>query len=163
MRFDRAIEACVNALKQGNKILIAGNGGSAAQASHFTGELVGRFKKKDRRPLPAINLCADPGVLTAIGNDFGFQEIFSRQIQAYGEKGDILIVLSTSGRSQNILNALYEAADLGLITIGLSGLPGFLGTNADIEIRSIQKETDKIQEEHLKFIHALCEGIDEAF
>ena len=116
-------DAIAGALKNGHKLLIAGNGGSAADAQHIAAELVGRYKS-ERSPLPAIALTTDTSALTAIGNDYGFARIFERQVQALGQKGDVLLAISTSGRSENILAAIHAAKARGLIVIGFTGASG---------------------------------------
>jgi D-sedoheptulose 7-phosphate isomerase len=142
-------EKIISALKKGNKILVCGNGGSSTLASHFAGELVGKFKK-DRRALNALSL-TDPGIITAIGNDYSFDSVFSRQIEAYGKKGDILITMSTSGKSKNIIEAQNKAKEMG---IEVYALP----TN-----RELQSPTDETQEEHLFLIHKISEEVESAF
>ena len=119
-RINLAAEKCVSSIKSGNKILLAGNGGSAADSQHIAGELVSRFMF-DRPGLPAIALTTDTSILTAIGNDYGYDCVFSRQIQALGVSGDVFIAYSTSGKSPNILKALIDAKSAGLVTIGLTG------------------------------------------
>lgn len=153
---EAAADACVGCLKSGGKVLLAGNGGSAADAQHIAGEFVSRFAF-DRPGLPAMALTTDTSILTAIGNDYGFDLLFARQIQAHGNTGDVFIAYSTSGRSRNILNALTEARNRGLITIGLTGNRG--GAIRDLchyllEVPS--PDTPKIQEGHLVLGHILC-------
>ncbi|MBI5747666.1 MAG: SIS domain-containing protein, partial [Nitrospinae bacterium] len=116
----KAIDVIYDALKSGKKVLLMGNGGSAADAQHIAGELVGRFKK-ERKAIPAISLSTDTSILTAIGNDYGFEKVFERQIEALGEKGDVVIGISTSGNSENVYRAMKLAKEIGLITIGLLG------------------------------------------
>jgi D-sedoheptulose 7-phosphate isomerase len=148
--------ACIKCIKNNGKILIAGNGGSAADAQHIAGEFVSRFAF-DRPGLSAIALTVDTSILTAIGNDYGYEKLFSRQVQAHGNKGDILICYSTSGTSPNILLALKEARAKGLVCIGFTGNRG--GPMRDLcnyllEVPS--KDTPKIQEGHLVLGHILC-------
>jgi D-sedoheptulose 7-phosphate isomerase len=150
-----------NALRQGNKLLACGNGGSAADASHFTTEFVCRFNK-DRRPYPAISLAAHGGDLTAIGNDYNFNDVFARQVEAFGRPGDVLVVFSTSGRSENIRRALLAAAKCGVATISFLGKDG--GTCAglaEVEMLVQSKTTARIQEMHQLLLHTVCELIEE--
>ncbi|MEW5994227.1 MAG: SIS domain-containing protein [Candidatus Zixiibacteriota bacterium] len=146
----------------GGKILIAGNGGSAADASHFAAEMVIRLTgERNRQALPAIALCTDPAVLTAGSNDLGFEHVFSRQVEALGQKGDMLIVISTSGNSQNLINAVRTARDRGLLTMGLLGRGG--GKLAGLVERSLvvpHASVQRIQEEHIFIIHLLVELVE---
>lgn len=147
-------------LKRGNKILICGNGGSAAQSQHFAAELVCRYRK-ERKSLPAIALTTDTSVLTAIGNDYGFDKIFSRQIESLGSVGDVLVVITTSGRSKNILRAIERAKKQKLVVIALIGQGGLaLKKVADTAIIVPAEETARIQEVHDLVIHIWCEFID---
>lgn len=162
LRLETAAKACIDCIKSGNKILLAGNGGSAADAQHIAGELVCRFAF-DRSGLPAIALTTDTSVLTAIGNDYGYEYLFSRQVQAYGQKGDVLIAYSTSGKSPNILTALQEARSRGLICIGLTGnLGGPMGKFCDCLLEVPSSDTPKIQEGHLVLGHILCGMVENA-
>ncbi|CAK0761720.1 Phosphoheptose isomerase [Gammaproteobacteria bacterium] len=150
-----------SALHNGNKILLAGNGGSAADAQHIAGELVNRFNY-DRPGLRAFALTVDTSVLTAIGNDYGYEKIFVRQLRAVGVKGDIFWAYSTSGRSPNILLAMEAARELGLFVIGFTGLHGWERSGlCDISIEIPSTETPKIQEGHLLLGHIIC-GLVEA-
>jgi len=144
----------------GNKLLVCGNGGSAADASHFATELVVRFTK-DRRALPAICLASDSGILTAAGNDYGFDNIFARQVAAFGQSGDVLICLTTSGNSKNVVLALQEAKARKLKTIAFLGRDGgsTIGI-ADIDLLVKDNSTARIQEGHQLLIHVLCEIIE---
>jgi len=154
-------EICVNTYRVGGKMLIAGNGGSAADAQHFAGELVSRFYF-DRPAIAAIALTTDSSVLTAIGNDYGFEKVFSRQIEALGKKGDVFIAISTSGNSLNILRALEQARLQGLTTIGLTGRSGgSMKPLCDVCICVPSDSTPRIQECHLVLEHALCACIEE--
>ena len=147
---------CVSALRQGGKILLAGNGGSAADAQHIAGEFVSRFAF-DRPGLPAIALTTDTSILTAIGNDYGYEKLFCRQIQALGNKNDIFIGYSTSGKSPNILYAFEEARKRGLVNIGLTGSRvGAMDNLCDFLIKIPSIDTPKIQEGHLVVGHILC-------
>ncbi len=151
--------ACIQA---GGKILIFGNGGSAADAQHFAGEIVGRFLR-ERGPLAAIALTADTSVLTAIGNDYGFEEIFSRQVQGLGKPGDVAFGISTSGNSSNVLKALQVARDGGMKTIALTGpLPNRAAETADQVLCVDSKQTPIIQQIHITFIHLLCLLVEKA-
>ena len=146
--------------RTGNKLLMCGNGGSAADASHFATELVVRFTK-DRRALPAICLASDSGILTAAGNDYGFDKIFGRQVAAFGQTGDVLICFTTSGNSKNVLRALEEAKARKLKTIAFLGRDGgsTIGM-ADIDLLVKNDSTARIQEAHQLLIHVLCEMIE---
>lgn len=147
-------------LKSGGKLLLCGNGGSAADASHIATEFTCRFQG-DRRPYPAISLTADGGLLTAIGNDYVFQEIFARQVRALGRPGDVLIGLSTSGKSRNVLSAIEEGKRIGMKTIVLLGKGGgFTKGAADIEIQVPGAVTARIQEAHKFLLHAVCELVE---
>jgi D-sedoheptulose 7-phosphate isomerase len=149
------------ALKAGGKVLVFGNGGSAADAQHLAGELVGRYLV-DRRALPAIALVTDPSILTAVGNDLGFEEIFRRQVQAHGRPGDVAIGISTSGRSKNVLAALQWAKAHGLVTVGLTGGGGgALAGLVDHLIDVPSSETPRIQEVHGMVVHLLCQIVEE--
>jgi len=151
------IEQC---LRAGNKLLVCGNGGSAADAAHFATELVVRFAK-DRRSYPAICLASDGGLLTAAANDYGFDEIFSRQVTAFGRRGDVLICLTTSGRSKNVVRALEEAKARKLKTIAFLGRDGgsTIGM-ADIDLLVRSDSTARIQEAHQLVLHVLCEVVE---
>lgn len=145
---------------KGGKILIFGNGGSAADAQHLAGELVNRFKM-ERSPLPAIALTTDTSVLTAIANDYDFSQVFVKQIQALGKRGDIALAISTSGRSPNIISALKVAKELGLYTVGLSGgSGGEMPPYCDYLILVPSTETPRIQEGHLLFLHLFSELLE---
>lgn len=152
----QAAEACIRSLKQGGKALFAGNGGSAADAQHMAGEFVSRFAF-DRPGLPAIALTTDTSILTAIGNDYGYEQLFARQVQALGQRGDLLIGYSTSGKSPNILLALQEARARGLVTIGMTGNRGGpMRESCDHFMEVPSADTPKIQEGHLVLGHILC-------
>ena len=153
----------VRALQQGGKVLTAGNGGSAAEALHMAEELVGRFKA-NRPPLAAVALVADPTALTCIGNDFGFDAIFSRQVEALGRPGDVLVLFSTSGRAANLRPALAAARDQGLKTVCLLGRDGGeLAGQATHEIIVRHQDTARIQEAHQVLLHVLLEIVDSVF
>ena len=156
----RATDLIEQCLRAGNKLLVCGNGGSATDASHFATELVVRFAK-DRRALPAISLSSDNGILTATGNDYGFNEIFARQVAALGAPGDVLICLTTSGKSKNVLRALEEAKARKLKTIAFLGRDGgpTLGI-ADVDLLIKSESTARVQEAHHLLLHVLCEIIE---
>lgn len=153
--------ACVSSIRRGGKVLLAGNGGSAADAQHIAGELVSRFAF-DRPGLPAVALTTDTSILTAIGNDYGYEKLFARQVQAQGKSGDVLIAYSTSGRSANILNALDEARRIGIVTIGMTGNRGGpIGNLCDYLLAVPSADTPKIQEGHLILGHIICGLIED--
>lgn len=158
-----AVSCCVNSLKSGGKLMFAGNGGSAAEAQHFSAEMVGRFLK-ERKPLPSIALSTDTSALTAIGNDYGYDQVFSRQVEALGHRGDVLIVLSTSGRSNNILAAMRAAKAREIATIAFTGLePREMGSLADVVLNVPATHTPQIQEGHLILGHLLCGLVETQF
>ena len=142
-------------LREGGKLLIAGNGGSAADAQHVAAEFLSRFGF-DRSPLPAIALTTDTSVLTAIGNDYGFEQIFERQVRGLGRKGDALIAISTSGRSPNVIAALKAAREIGVTTIGFSGSAGGMHALCDLFLAVPSTETALIQQIHITAFHAIC-------
>lgn len=158
----RSAEICAAALTRGNKVMFAGNGGSAADAQHLAAELVGRLSR-ERSALPAIALTADSSVLTALGNDYGFEEVFSRQVEGLGARGDVLVAISTSGRSKNILRALTAAHGKGIIAIGMTGSGGG-------DMRALCKsclcvpahDTQRIQEAHIVLGHIICGLVERA-
>jgi D-sedoheptulose 7-phosphate isomerase len=161
-QLEGGVRACVNCLLNEGRILIAGNGGSAADAQHIAGELVSRFAF-ERPGLPVLSLTTDTSVLTAIGNDDGFQYLFSRQLQAHGRKGDVFIAYSTSGTSHNIVRALEEAKRLGITSIGLTGQrEGAMTVLCDFVLRTPSLVTPKIQEGHLVLGHILCGLVERA-
>jgi phosphoheptose isomerase len=156
----RAAEMIEQCLRSGSKLLVCGNGGSASDAAHFATELVVRFAK-DRRAYPAICLTGDGGLLTAAGNDYGFNEIFARQVAAFGLEGDVLIVLTTSGKSKNVRRALDEAKSHKLKTIAFLGRDGgsTIGL-ADVDLLVASDSTARIQEAHQLLLHVLCEAVE---
>lgn len=162
-RIVQAAEHLAERLRQGGKILVCGNGGSAADAQHFAAELVNRFEM-ERPGLAAIALTTDSSALTSIANDFAFEQIFARQIRAIGKPGDVLLAISTSGDSPNILTAVAAAQEKGLFTILLSGRDGGRAArqldDGDIEIRAAATATARIQETHILIIHCLCDLVD---
>lgn len=148
-------------LSMGGKILVCGNGGSASQAQHFAGELVGRFLNHERPGLPALSLTADSTILTACGNDFGYDHVFARQVEAYGKPGDVLIGISTSGSSPNVINAFLKARELGMKSVALVGKSGGEALDhADITIVVPSHDTQRIQEMHIQLLHILCEIVE---
>ena len=156
----RAAELMVQTLKEGHKILLCGNGGSAADAQHIAAELTGRYKT-ERRGLPAIALTTDTSALTAIANDFGYEKVFSRQVEALANSGDLLIGISTSGNSTNVLLALEQAKAIGCTTIGLTGnTGGKMNALCDINLIAPSNNTPRIQEMHILFGHILCQIVD---
>ena len=153
-------EKMAQALRDGRKVLLFGNGGSAADAQHIAAEFVGRFIP-DRIPLPALSLATDTSALTALGNDYGYDAVFSRQVQALGNAGDIAIGISTSGNSPNVLAAIDVARSRSLLTIGLTGQDGGkMNGRTDILFRVPSRMTPRIQETHITLGHVLCELID---
>ena len=156
----RATGAIVTALQNGRKVLAFGNGGSAADAQHFVAELVGRYLV-ERRAWPAIALSTDTSILTALGNDYGFDRVFARQVAAHGQAGDIALGISTSGNSPNVLRALEEANQRGLVTMALTGRGGEAGRIAAIHLAVDDDRTPRIQEVHITMLHILCELVEE--
>jgi D-sedoheptulose 7-phosphate isomerase len=158
----RAVEAITAAVQQG-KVLAFGNRGSAADAQHFAAELVGRYLR-ERRALPAIALTVDTSILTSVGNDYGFDHVFARQVEALGAPGDVALGISTSGRSPNIVAALQTARDRGLVTIALTGGDGGpVGRAAGIHINVPDRATPRVQEVHRTLLHVICEMVEENF
>jgi D-sedoheptulose 7-phosphate isomerase len=150
----------LKAFKAGRKILFCGNGGSAADSQHIAAEFIARFKQ-DRRSLPAMALTTDTSILTAVSNDYDFQQVFSRQVEGLGRKGDILIALSTSGKSKNVLEAVRQAKHQGLYTIGLTGgTGGPLKEMVDLCFVAQSSETSHIQEMHITALHAVSEVVE---
>jgi D-sedoheptulose 7-phosphate isomerase len=159
-RVARVVEVITDALKKGNKILLFGNGGSAADAQHIAGEFVNRFLI-ERPPLPAIALTTDTSVLTSIGNDYDFAEVFSKQIRALGQEGDIAWGFSTSGGSVNVIRAFEAAKKMGLVTIGFTGRDGgTVGMISDYHLNVPSNVTPRVQEVHIVVSHAICELVD---
>lgn len=158
----QAAELCIHALQSGGKLLICGNGGSAADAQHFAAELTGRFRR-ERGPLAALALTTDSSALTCIGNDYDFSEVFSRQVAALARPGDVVIGLSTSGKSPNVRRALQVAQELGAGTILFSGSRlQEKPAGVDVLLAVQAERTAQIQEMHILLIHVLCESIDDA-
>jgi D-sedoheptulose 7-phosphate isomerase len=157
----RAVVELVAAMRSGRKLLAFGNGGSAADAEHLCAELVGRFQRT-RRALPAIALTTNQALLTAWSNDHGFDDVFARQVEALGSPGDVALGISTSGNSQNVVNGLRRARELGLRTLGLTGhTGGRMGAHCDVLMSVPLDETSRIQEVHLVTYHALCAAVDD--
>jgi len=160
-RIAEAAEQCISTLKSGGKILLAGNGGSAADAQHIAAEFIGRFKM-ERRPLAAIALTTDTSLLTAVGNDYGFEEVYARQLAGLGDSRDVFIGISTSGNSPNILRALEECREQGLTRIGLTGgSGGKMAQLCDILVNVPSSDTPRIQEGHILIGHIVCGLVEE--
>jgi len=158
----RIAVAIITALNAGNKILVVGNGGSAADAQHIAAEIVGRYKQ-DRPAYAAIALTTDTSALTAISNDYGYEWVFARQVEGLGRRGDVLLALTTSGRSQSILKALSTARSIGIVTIGFTGTQGeAMGPLCDDLLIAPSDDTPIIQQIHLTIGHAICEAIEQA-
>ena len=157
---EKAVSACIDSLKAGGKIIFCGNGGSAAQAQHLAAELVGRYKL-ERRAMAALSLTVDTSNITAIGNDYGYDDIFRRQLEGLGRKGDVLIGLSTSGNSKNVVLAFELAREMGIITVALTGEGGGkMKELAELCIAVPSKETNHIQEMHIVVGHIVCEQVE---
>jgi D-sedoheptulose 7-phosphate isomerase len=158
---ERIAEVLVQAFRSGNKILLCGNGGSAADSQHIAAEFVGRFKR-ERQSLPAIALTTDSSILTAVGNDYGYEQVFSRQVEGIGQKGDVLIAISTSGNSKNVLEAVRAAKSRGITSVGFTGARGgTLKAAADLCFQAQSSETPHIQEVHITALHALSEVVED--
>jgi len=159
----QAISAIVASLTSGGKILACGNGGSAADAQHFSAEFVGRFER-ERPELAAISLTTDTSILTAVGNDYGFDAVFSRQVRALGQPGDVLLAITTSGNSSNILAAVEAAHARDMVVIGMTGRDGGKMGNmlreTDVHICVPHPRTARIQEVHILALHCICDGVD---
>ncbi|NJC89195.1 MAG: D-sedoheptulose 7-phosphate isomerase [Desulfuromonas sp.] len=159
------IEACAQilgaALREGNKVLVMGNGGSAADAQHLAAELVGRFLA-ERKALPAVALTTDSSILTAVGNDYGFERVFQRQVEALAVPGDVVIGISTSGNSPNVLRALQTAKSIGCTTVGLLGRDGGqIAPLVDVNLTVSSMHTPHIQEVHAIIVHILCQQVEQ--
>jgi D-sedoheptulose 7-phosphate isomerase len=158
----RAVAILVECFRGGGKVLLFGNGGSASDAQHIAAEWTGRFRR-ERPGLPAIALSANTSDVTAIGNDYGYDRVFARLVEAHGRDGDVAIAISTSGNSTNVLAAVAEARARGLATLGLSGMGGGkLAACVDVPFVVPSERTDRIQESHITLLHALCDAVDEA-
>jgi D-sedoheptulose 7-phosphate isomerase len=159
-KLEMCAECVTKALSGGHKVLFCGNGGSAADSQHLAAEFVGRFQK-ERKGLPAIALTVDTSILTSVANDYGYETVFARQVQALGERGDVLIGISTSGNSKNVLLAMEEAKAKGIICIGMTAEGGGKMTDvADICLAVPARETARAQEMHILLGHILCELVD---
>ena len=158
-----AAQILLNCITSGGKVLACGNGGSAGDAQHFAAELVGRFER-ERPGLPAISLATDTSILTAVGNDYGYQQVFSKQVQALGQPGDVLLAISTSGNSGNVIAAIEAAHEKDMAVIALTGKGGgrigAMLSDRDMHICVPHDRTARIQEVHLLVIHCLCDAID---
>lgn len=160
---EQMAETCRQALKNGHKILLCGNGGSAADSQHIAAEFVGRFVK-ERQGLPAIAFTTDTSILTAIGNDYGYDEVFRRQVEALGREGDVLIGISTSGNSGNVVKAFEQAKKQGVKTLALTGAKeSKMSAMADLTLRVPAPVTARVQECHIMIGHMICEYIDEDY
>ncbi len=158
-----ASKMAVDVLKAGNKVILFGNGGSAADAQHIAAELTGRYKS-ERRGLPGLALTTDTSALTAIGNDYGYDRVFDRQVESLAQKGDLLIGISTSGNSQNVVNAFKIGRELGCKILGFSGRDGgVMNDLCDLNLVVPSNNTPRIQEMHILFGHTICQCIDDAF
>ena len=156
----RAAAAIGDAFAQGGRLFVFGNGGSAADAQHMAAEMVGRFAR-ERRALPALALTTDTSVLTSVANDYGFERIFARQIEALGRAGDVAVANSTSGSSPNVIEAVREASALGMRTVALTGRDGgALGRMVDVHINVPHATTCRVQEVHMTLLHAVCEIVE---
>lgn len=156
----RAIEIIIKSYTTGGKILVCGNGGSAADAQHMSGEFLNRFKI-ERAPWPCIALTTDTSTITAIGNDYSFDDVFSKQVEAHGKEGDIFIGISTSGKSKNVIKAVESAKRKKMISIGILGNDGgYLGKLCDLSIIVNSKDTPRIQESHTLIMHIICEIVE---
>ena len=151
--------ALVECFRHGGKVMTFGNGGSSAEAGHFAEELVGRYKK-NRPAYPAMSLSADSGTVTCISNDYGYESLFDRQIEAFARPGDIAVALTTSGKSENVIRALRTAKERGAVTIALTGRAGLTGASADHVLAVPSDDSALIQEVHLMLIHFWCDSIE---
>src|SRR5215472_9976295 len=157
-----AADALISAYRAGHKALFFGNGGSAADAQHLAAEFVGRYLR-ERDPMPALALSANTSAVTAIGNDYGYEEVFARQLRALATPGDVAVAISTSGNSPNVIQAVIYARGLGLFTVGITGASGGrLRDLVDVLIAAPSEETPRIQECHILLGHALCDAIEQA-
>ena len=156
----RAVDAIADAFGNGQALLVFGNGGSAADAQHFVTEFVGRYQR-ERRAVPALALTADTSLMTAVANDYGFDRVFARQIEAFGAPGDIALGITTSGNSPNVVEGLKAAAERGMIVIALTGRDGgAAGQLADIHVNVPHEATARVQEAHIVLLHAICELVE---
>ena len=161
LKLEKCAKIVERALAEGHKVLFCGNGGSAADSQHLAAEFVGRFQKKERKGLPAVALTVDTSILTAIANDYGYETVFARQVQALGEAGDVLVGISTSGNSQNVLLAIKEKKKKGITCIGMTAEGGGkMAEECDICLAVPAKVTARAQEMHILMGHILCELVD---
>lgn len=159
----QAADKIIAALRRGGKVMVFGNGGSASDAQHVAAELVGRFER-ERQGLAAMALTSDPSVLTSISNDYGFERVFARQVEALGRRGDVALAISTSGTSANVVAALAAAREAGVETIALTGRDGgAVGRSVDVHVNVPSTSTPRIQEVHRTLLHALCDLVERAF
>lgn len=157
---EEAARLCVETVRKGGTLFFCGNGGSAVDSQHFAGELVGRFRM-ERKALPAVALTSNSAIITAIANDYDFTMVFARQIEALGKPGDLLVAISTSGNSENVLKAIEKAKEMGLKTIGFTGgSGGAVGVLSDLCIRASSRETSHVQEALLVAGHAICHAVE---
>lgn len=157
---EKVAQVCINTYKSGNKLLLAGNGGSAADAQHIAAELVGRFEK-DRKGIPAIALTTNSSTMTAVANDYGYNSVFHRQIEAFAQKGDVFIGYSTSGSSANVVAAVQACKESGIVTVGMTGAGGGdMAELCDVCVRVPSDNTARIQESHIVIGHILCALIE---
>jgi len=158
---EAAAEACISALRNGGKVIFCGNGGSAADSQHLAAELMGRFLF-DRTPLPALALTVDTSALTAIGNDYGYDDVFSRQLRGIGRRGDVLVGLSTSGTSRNVVRAFEVAGEIGITRIAITGASESpMSELAEVAVRVPSTQTNHIQEMHIAVGHIICGIVEE--
>ncbi len=158
----RLAAAMVDSIANGGKVLVFGNGGSAADSQHFAGELVGRFRTAYRPPVPVVALTTDTSVLTAIGNDFSFEDVFARQVEALARPGDVVVGISTSGRSENVRRGLAAARKVGCLSAALVGdAGGSINQEAELLVVVPSADTQRVQETHICLIHALCRLVEE--
>jgi D-sedoheptulose 7-phosphate isomerase len=161
LQVQRVIDETCARLKDGHKVIVFGNGGSASQAQHFAAELVNKFSKS-RQAIPALSLTTDTSCLTSIANDYDFDYVFSRQLEALGEEGDVVLALSTSGESRNVIRALQTARDKNMFSIGVTGDGGgTVGTLCDILLDVPSNDTPRVQEVHLFLLHLICQEIEQ--
>lgn len=159
---EHVARAMITALRQGRTLFFFGNGGSAADSQHIAAEFVGRFQK-ERQAWPAIALTTDTSILTAVGNDYGFDQVFSRQLQALGRPGDVAVGFSTSGHSRNVILAMDAARVIGMTTVSLTGSDGgALGDKSDFCLKAASKVTARVQETHICIAHVLCELVEQS-
>lgn len=157
----RAVEAIAEAFGNGQALLVFGNGGSASDAQHFVTEFVGRYQR-ERRAVPALALTADSSLLTAVANDYGFERVFARQVEAFGAPGDVAFGITTSGESPSVVEALKAAAERGMVTIALTGRDGgAAGQVADIHVNVPHAVTARVQEAHIALLHVICELVED--